>query len=135
MILGPRWHNVLVAEEGSQLDSAPPKSSQNTEVSGIVQHQHQNSVADSNLHESNDHETGDVSQDVSMTDGEISIRIESIKNLCVERSKDYSIPQLERLYTRVIKGVFETKSKVKVEDLKASILSFLSEFAEDPSRF
>ncbi|XP_075484037.1 ATPase family AAA domain-containing protein At1g05910-like [Primulina tabacum] len=130
----PKKHmDASHAEEGSQLDSAPPKSSQNTEVNGVVQHQHQNFIHMRD--ESTDHETGDVSQDVSMTDGEISNRIESIKNLFEEQSKDYSIPQLERLYTRVIKGVFETKSKVKVEDLKASILSFLSEFAEDPSRF
>ncbi|XP_075494517.1 ATPase family AAA domain-containing protein At1g05910-like [Primulina tabacum] len=132
----PKKHiDASHAEEESQLDSASPKSSQNTEVNGIVQHQHQNSVADGNLHESIDCDAGDVSQDISMTDGEISYRIESIKNLLVVRSKDYSIPQLERLYTHVIKGVFETKSRAKVEDLKASIISFLLKFAEDPSRF
>ncbi|KZV40898.1 ATPase family AAA domain-containing protein [Dorcoceras hygrometricum] len=138
----PKKHiDASHAEEGTQLDSVPPKSSQNaeaiqhTEMDGVVQQHHQNSVEDGNPRQSTNGNSGDVSVDISMTDGEISNQIESIKNLFLVRSKDYSIPQLERLYTRVVKGVFETKSRAKVEDLKASILNFLLEFAEDPSRF
>ncbi|KAL0326315.1 UNVERIFIED_CONTAM: ATPase family AAA domain-containing protein [Sesamum radiatum] len=74
-------------------------------------------------------------EDVTMTDGEISSQVEFIKHLLLEHSKDYGIPQLERLYARVMMGVFETKSKAKIEDLKASILSFLFEFAKDRSKF
>lgn len=74
-------------------------------------------------------------QDANMSDGETSNQVDSIKQLLVDRSKDYNLPQLERLYTSILKGVFETKNRCEVKDLKPSILRFLFEFAEDQSRF
>ncbi|KAH6834107.1 cell division cycle protein 48-related / CDC48-like protein [Perilla frutescens var. hirtella] len=76
-----------------------------------------------------------TTQDVDMSDGETSNQVDSIKRLLLDRSKDHNIPQLERLYTSILKGVFETKNRSEAKHLKASILRFLFEFAEDKSRF
>ncbi|RYR53077.1 hypothetical protein Ahy_A06g027966 [Arachis hypogaea] len=48
----------------------------------------------------------------------------------VERSDGYSIPQLERLYSRMMKRVSQTKL-----DCKTSALSFLLNFVEDDPNF
>lgn len=77
---------------------------------------------------------GSNSPDALAMDIDISDQVESIKRLFVERTDRYVIPQLERLYTRVIKGVFETR-KGGTNDLKQRILSFLSKFAEDVANF
>lgn len=126
-----------MAEEGSDLDLAPPLPSEDAEVNGTDEPTVEISVAEAegNQHGNSDCDTECVPQDVNMLDGEICNQVESIKQLLLERSKDYTIPQLERLYTHIMKGIFETKSRAKVEDLKASILRFLFEFAEDQSRF
>ena len=71
-----------------------------------------------------------------MSDGDISGKAESVKRVFMERTEGYAIPQLERLYTRVMKGVFETKAgEPAVDDLRPSILSFLLKFAEDIANF
>ncbi|KAL0360102.1 UNVERIFIED_CONTAM: ATPase family AAA domain-containing protein [Sesamum radiatum] len=122
---------VLMAEEGSEHDIVPPNPSEDAEVNSTDEQIPEIPATNSN-------QTGNsdcTPQDVTMTDGEISSQVESIKHLLLEHSKDYGIPQLERLYARVMKGVFETKSKARIEDLKASILSFLFEFAKDRSKF
>ena len=81
----------------------------------------------------NQHETS--AEDVIMSDGDnISNQVESVKLLFVEHTASYNIPQLERLYTRIMKGVFETKVKVK-DDLKPSILKYLLKFAENEENF
>lgn len=80
------------------------------------------------------HADGSGSEDVTMCDIDISGQTESVKRLFVERTATYNIPQLERLYTRIMKGVFETKDKVK-DDLRPSILTYLEKFAEDEANF
>ncbi|XP_011096956.1 ATPase family AAA domain-containing protein At1g05910 isoform X2 [Sesamum indicum] len=121
---------VLVAEEGSEHDIVPPNPSEDAEVNSTDEQ-----IPETPATNSNQTENPDCTQDVTMTDGELSSQVEFIKQLLLEHSKDYGVPQLERLYARVMKGVFETKSKAKIEDLKASILSFLFEFAKDRSKF
>nr|POE57835.1 atpase family aaa domain-containing protein [Quercus suber] len=81
----------------------------------------------------NQHETS--AEDVIMSDGDnISNQVESVKLLFMEHTASYNIPQLERLYIRIMKGVFETKAKVK-DDPKPSILKYLLKFAEDEANF
>jgi hypothetical protein len=74
------------------------------------------------------------SEDVIVCDVDISSQTESVKRLFMERTATYNIPQLERLYTRIMKGVFETKDKVK-DDLRPSILMYLEKFAEEEANF
>ncbi|CAA0170367.1 unnamed protein product [Arabidopsis thaliana] len=72
------------------------------------------------------------------SDKEISSRTESVKGVFMERTDNYSIPQMERLYTRIMKGVLETLDKGLRDDdnnPKHSILRFLSEFAQHQANF
>lgn len=78
---------------------------------------------------------GENSQDVVMTDVEISEQIDTVKRLLMERTEDYGVPQLERLYTRVIKSVIAVKSKEGREDHKLSIVRHLLKFVEDDENF
>ncbi|KAL8196047.1 hypothetical protein R6Q57_025047 [Mikania cordata] len=71
------------------------------------------------------------SQDV-LTDAVSDSKMESAKKHLLDRTADYGIPQLERLYTRVIKGVFELKN---VDTLKPSVSDFVLNFAENEANF
>ena len=70
-----------------------------------------------------------------MLDGEFSSQVDSVKQLLVKRSENYSIPQLERLYTRIMKGVFEIKDKGMKDDPNTSVLKYLLKFVEDEANF
>lgn len=113
-------------------DSLPSKSSNDHEEDALEQ-MPESTFADRNQPADVPDTSGCTPLDVTMSDAEMSCKIESVKQQLVKRSKDYGIPQLERLYTRIMKGVFETKTAVTNEDLKTSILSFLLKFAEDES--
>lgn len=128
----------FTAESKSQ-DSIPVKSSQE---------QHQAHDEDSERIEpeaidgdllgscTNNLADGSSLHDITMQDGEFSRQVESVKQHFVKRSEKYSIPQLERLYTRIMKGVFEAKDKgMNHDDLKNSVLGFLLKFVEDDANF
>ena len=85
--------------------------------------------------EASGHIEGSGSQDATMSDAEASSHGEYIKRLLIERTENYDIPQLERLYTRIMKGIFETKDKGIEDDPRYSILRFLVKFAEDAANF
>ncbi|XP_057793420.1 ATPase family AAA domain-containing protein At1g05910-like isoform X2 [Salvia miltiorrhiza] len=125
------------AEEGSDLDLDPPKAAEEAEANCTEQPTVETPVSDSDEQPGNSNcDTAEcTTQDVTMSCAETSDQVDSIKKLLLDRSKEYNIPQLERLYTSIMKGVFETKDRSEVKDLKASILRFLFEFAEDQSRF
>ncbi|KAI4370401.1 hypothetical protein MLD38_018756 [Melastoma candidum] len=78
-------------------------------------------------------ERGDLPAEA--VDVDVSGEVEAIKRLLVERTEGYLIPQLERLYNRVLKGVLGTTQNGVGDNLKLSILSFLSRFAEDKANF
>lgn len=65
---------------------------------------------------------------------DMSGEVETIKRLFIKQTEGYLIPQLERLYTKVLKGVFETRNGVQ-DNLTLLILCFLSRFAEDKANF
>lgn len=96
----------------------------------------ESSCADGNQHdaprEACDLTEGGGSQDVTILCSEVVQEAEPIKQLFVVRTESYGIPQLERLYTRVMKGIFDIKDR---DDPKPSILGFLSKFAEDEANF
>nr|GMC56244.1 ATPase family AAA domain-containing protein At1g05910 isoform X1 [Ipomoea batatas] len=128
-------HTASTSEEGSQpLESLEPKSSQEPEA-GADQNRLESMVAD-DQHENSRDTSGCTFQDAAMSDGEVSSKLESIKKHFMDRTKDYGVPQLERLYTRLMKGVLETKNALNGgQDLKPAILSFLLKFADDKSNF
>ncbi|KAK3016139.1 hypothetical protein RJ639_007450, partial [Escallonia herrerae] len=113
-----------------------PKTSQEPEGVDTSQRRPEGLLAEWSQLETSEEASLLRSEDVAMLDAESANKIESTKQLLVERTGGYGIPQLERLYTRVMKGVFETKNnELKREDLKPSILSFLLKFAEDDANF
>lgn len=75
------------------------------------------------------------SRDAIMRDVEISENIDTVRRLLMERTEGYGVPQLERLYTRVIKSVIALKSKEGKEDRKLSIMRHLLKFVEDDENF
>ncbi|XP_034900812.1 ATPase family AAA domain-containing protein At1g05910 isoform X2 [Populus alba] len=99
------------------------------------------SSADDSRHETSGgeasgHTEGSGSQDVTMSEAEVSSHVDHIKRLFVERTENYGIPLLERLYTRIMKGIFETKDKGVEDDVpRYSILRFLVKFAENTANF
>ncbi|KAL5781114.1 hypothetical protein ACOSP7_006143 [Xanthoceras sorbifolium] len=129
------------AEDRSQHpDSVQAKSSHEAEANDAEPERPEPSSADGNEQETSGEVSGQIdgngsTQDVVMSDGETLHQLESIKRLFVERTENYGIPQLERLYTRIMKGIFETKDKGAEDDPKPSILRFLLKFAEDQANF
>ncbi|KAE8702970.1 ATPase family AAA domain-containing protein [Hibiscus syriacus] len=123
------------AEDKSRTsDSVPTKSSQIPEVN-----EKNCERAEPTLGYCKQQETstdGNGSWDTRMSDDEISTQAESVKKLFVERTGNYGIPELERVYSRIMKGIFESREKgVGVDDPKPSVLKFLLSFAEDESNF
>lgn len=119
-------------------DSLVAKPTEEHETNDTNLERPETSSGDGDRHETSGepsgHADGSGSEDVTVCDSDISGQTESVKRLFVERTASYNIPQLERLYTRIMKGVFETKDKVK-EDLRPSILMYLLKFGEDEANF
>ncbi|XP_014494041.1 ATPase family AAA domain-containing protein At1g05910 isoform X3 [Vigna radiata var. radiata] len=124
------------AEDKSQ-DSVPPKSSREHQPNDTNAKSLEPMSIEGNLHGTctNNLADGNSPQDVTVLDDEFLRKVESVKQLFVKRSESFSIPQLERLYTRIMKGVFETKNKGVNGDLKSSVLKFLLNFVEDDANF
>ncbi|KAJ6733884.1 hypothetical protein OIU74_005638 [Salix koriyanagi] len=134
-------HAAPTAEDKSRYqDSVQAKPPEEHEADDINPDRPESSSADDIQHETSGgeasgHVEGSGSQDVAMSDAEVSSHGEYIKRLFIERTENYDIPQLERLYTRIMKGIFETKAKGFEDGPRYSILRFLVKFAEDAANF
>ncbi|XP_058102404.1 ATPase family AAA domain-containing protein At1g05910 isoform X2 [Magnolia sinica] len=73
-------------------------------------------------------------EDALMEDQEVSGHVETLKQHLLECTEGYNVPQLERLYTRVMKGVVDLKGKAE-EGYKPTILKFMLRFVEDKGNF
>ncbi|VFQ86782.1 unnamed protein product [Cuscuta campestris] len=134
----PKKHaDVTHTEEGSQPQkSLEHKSSEEQPEPAAVDEQNmppENMESDAQPNNSGSFRR----QEADMSGGEISSKVEYIKKCFMRRTKEYGIPQLERLYTRLMKGVLETKNDVNDDrkDQKSAVLSFLLTFADEPSNF
>uniref|UniRef100_A0A7N0ZWB3 Bromo domain-containing protein n=1 Tax=Kalanchoe fedtschenkoi TaxID=63787 RepID=A0A7N0ZWB3_KALFE len=119
-------------DKSRQKDLAPTKSTE-PEVTDMNCDIQQPSPIQANA-ASQDQITKDPPKDMAVSDGEISPEMESIKQLLVERTENYGIPQMERLYTKIIKGLFEIISE-SAENPKVLISKYLCKFAEDEANF
>uniref|UniRef100_A0A804L5P2 Bromo domain-containing protein n=1 Tax=Musa acuminata subsp. malaccensis TaxID=214687 RepID=A0A804L5P2_MUSAM len=72
--------------------------------------------------------------DATKADADISEQIDSVKKHLIERTEGYGVPQLERLYTRVMKGVMAAGSQHR-EDSRQLVLGHLLKFVEDDKNF
>lgn len=70
-----------------------------------------------------------------MEDRDAACQVEVIKQQFLKRTEGYGIPQLERLYTRIIKGVFETKTAAGSDNPKLKVIHFLSKYSQDETNF
>ncbi|KAI5582925.1 hypothetical protein BDE02_07G119300 [Populus trichocarpa] len=134
-------HAASTAEDKSRhQDSVQAKLPEEHDADDMNPDRPESSSADDIQHETSGgeasgHIEGSGSQDATMSDAEASSHGEYIKRLLVERTENYDIPQLERLYTRIMKGIFETKDKGYEDGPRYSILRFLVKFAEDAANF
>ncbi|KAL6656331.1 hypothetical protein ACP70R_007157 [Stipagrostis hirtigluma subsp. patula] len=69
------------------------------------------------------------------TDDDLLGQLEALKQRFMERTAGYGIPQLERLYSRIMKGVIELTSKESNEDHRRLVVRHLLTFVEDSDNF
>lgn len=132
--------SVLTAEDRPQhQDSIMSQPSEEPITNEISFQQQEIADVDGNQHEISrevsGHTDGSESLDVAVSDGENSNQLESVRQRFVERSETYDLPQLERLYTRIMKGIFGIKKKGTKEEPKTAILRYLLKFLEDEANF
>lgn len=67
---------------------------------------------------------------------DISEQVNAVKKRMLEQTEDYTVPQFEKLYARVLKGVFSFRSSgAGEEDPRSSVLRYLRAFADDSDNF
>lgn len=76
----------------------------------------------------------EISHDSNMIDADISDQVSTIKRRLTDRTVGYGVPQLERLYSRMLKGVMAMRREAD-KDHKLSILRHLLKFVEDDDNF
>eukprot|EP00258_Populus_trichocarpa_P028742 XP_024444761.1 ATPase family AAA domain-containing protein At1g05910-like isoform X1 [Populus trichocarpa] len=121
-------------------DSVQAKPPEEARADDMNPDRPESSSADDSRHETSGgeasgHAEASGSQDVTMSEAEVSSHVDYIKRLFVGRTENYGIPLLERLYTRIMKGIFETKDKGVEDGPRYSILRFLVKFAENTANF
>lgn len=123
--------------EPSKLSSAKPGPAQERDTNGPSKRTE--NVPEMEIPESSGLTDGpnaqEISQDSTMTDAVISEQVSSLKQRLMERTSDYGVPQLERLYSRVLKGVIAVISGEGHKDHKLLILRHLLKFVEDDDNF
>ncbi|CAN6211266.1 unnamed protein product [Urochloa humidicola] len=62
-------------------------------------------------------------------------QLESLKQRFMELTAGYGVPQLERLYSRIMKGVIELTSKESNEDHRRLVVRYLLTFVENSDNF
>ncbi|KAG8050547.1 hypothetical protein GUJ93_ZPchr0009g362 [Zizania palustris] len=78
----------------------------------------------------------DNSEDDAMpTSDDILERLEVVKQRFMELTIGYGVPQLERLYTRVMNGMIELSGKESNKDHRRLVVRHLSSFVENSNNF
>ncbi|XP_074320047.1 ATPase family AAA domain-containing protein At1g05910 [Silene latifolia] len=133
---------ATTAEEKSKIQEPEPTVSTEEAQHNITTHIGSDSVADKSNEDDGPTEPEqnpcerDVEDDIVMADGDTCDgEVETIKQKFMERTKGYGIPLLERLYARIIKGVFNIKSMAGSDNPKSKVLQFLLKFSQDETNF
>lgn len=132
--------NAASEDKSHAQDSIPLKPSQEADASDAMPERPEIYPANVDTletsREASDTDEGNrVLKDTVMADVDISCEVDSVKQVFTDRTKGYGIPQLERLYTRIMKGVFQNKGTDVEDDPKQSVLKFLLQFAENEENF
>jgi len=62
-------------------------------------------------------------------------QLEALKQRFMELTASYGVPQLERLYSRIMKGAIELTSKESNEDHRRLVVRYLLTFVENSNNF
>lgn len=74
-------------------------------------------------------------KDEEMPDADFSEKMESAKQRFMEFTKEYGVPQLEILYTKVIRGLISATGKDAKQDNRQFIVRYLFRFIEEADKF
>jgi len=129
---------ALLEPEPSKPSSSQPGPSQEPDMNGLSKRSE--NLPDNEIPESSGLTDGpssqEISQDSMMTDtDDTTEQVRTVKQRLMERTNDYGVPQLERLYSRVMKGVMAIRSREGHKDHKLLILRLLLKFVEDDDNF
>lgn len=123
--------------EPSKASSCPAGPAEEPDTNGLLKRPE--NLPDNEIPESSGLTDGPCSQEVSqdsiMTDADISEQVSTIKQRLMERTSGCSVPQLERLYSRILKGVMTIRSREGNKDHKLLIFRHLLKFVEDDDNF
>ncbi|KAL8130223.1 hypothetical protein V2J09_019378 [Rumex salicifolius] len=136
-------HGTIAGEERSRpQETSQSKANQETETNTVQARPNELPIELNEPEAKADGVCEDGSQihpqeDLVVSDGDTPSEneIDSIKQQFVVLSEGYGIPQLERLYTSVIKGVFRIKNTGASGKSRSSIIQFLVDFSSDLSNF
>ena len=128
---------ALSEPEPSKPSSCQPGPSQEPETNGLSKRSE--NLPENEIPESSGLTDGQSSQEISqnsmMTDADTSEQVRTVKQRLMERIDGYGVPQLERLYSRVLKGVMAIRSRESHKDHKLLILRHLLNFIADDDNF
>ncbi|WVZ65548.1 hypothetical protein U9M48_014893 [Paspalum notatum var. saurae] len=79
-------------------------------------------------------DNGEVAATMS-TGEDLLGQLEALKQRFMELTAGYGVPQLERLYSRIMKGVIELTSKESNEDHRTLVVRYLLTFVENSDNF
>ncbi|KAF3336597.1 ATPase family AAA domain-containing protein [Carex littledalei] len=77
---------------------------------------------------------GDETKDAEMPDADFSEKMESAKHHFMEFTEGYGVPQLEILYTKVIRGLISARGKDAKQDNRQFIVRYLFRFVEEADK-
>jgi ATPase family AAA domain-containing protein 2 len=78
---------------------------------------------------------GDGTEHEEMPDADFSDKMESIKQRFMERTREYGVPQLEILYTKVIRGLISARGRETRQDSRQFVVRYLFRFVEEADNF
>lgn len=73
--------------------------------------------------------------DTTVATGDLLGQLEALKQRFMELTASYGVPELERLYSRIMKGAIELSSKESNEDHRQLVVRYLSTFVESSNNF
>lgn len=118
----PTRPNSLPAEPTHEPDSNGPEISPTIEV---------DEAPDS----SSSSLPGNGTEDVEMPDADFSDKMESVKQRFMELTQEFGVPQLEILYTKVIRGLISARGREAKQDNRQFVVRYLFRFVEEAANF
>jgi hypothetical protein len=78
---------------------------------------------------------GEGTEDEEMPDADFSDKMESVKQRFMELTQEYGMPQLEILYTKVIRGLISARGREAMQNSRQFVVRYLFSFVEEADNF